>query len=113
MTADALFTDWQHQIIALAKRYAVPTMFEFRHFVVAGGLISYGADPNEAYRQTGNLVGRVLKGEKPADLPVHAAEQVRAGYQHKDREGPRYRGAELDAVARRRGDRMSAAGCVA
>ncbi len=70
ITADALFTDRQHQIVALAKRYAVPTIYEFRHFVVAGGLISYGPDPHDSYRQTGNLVGRILKGEKPADLPV-------------------------------------------
>jgi putative ABC transport system substrate-binding protein len=70
MTADSLFTDRGHQIIALAKRYAVPMMYEFRHFVVAGGLFSYGPDPHDSYRQTGNLVGRILKGEKPADLPV-------------------------------------------
>jgi putative ABC transport system substrate-binding protein len=70
MTADALFTDQEHQIVALAKRYAVPTIYEFRHFVVAGGLISYGPDPRDAYRQAGSLVGRVLKGERPADLPV-------------------------------------------
>jgi len=70
ITADALFTDRQHQIVALAKRYAVPTIYEFRHFVVAGGLFSYGPDPHDSYRQAGNLVGRVLKGEKPADLPV-------------------------------------------
>src|SRR5205085_570267 len=70
ITADALFTDRQHQIVALAKRYAVPTIYEFRHFVVAGGLISYGPDPHDSYRQTGSLVGRILKGEKPADLPV-------------------------------------------
>jgi putative ABC transport system substrate-binding protein len=69
ITADALFTD-RHQIVALAKRYAVPTIYEFRHFVVAGGLISYGPDPHDSYRQTGSLVGRILKGEKPADLPV-------------------------------------------
>jgi putative tryptophan/tyrosine transport system substrate-binding protein len=70
ITADALFTDRQHQIVALAKRYAVPTIYEFHHFVVAGGLISYGPDPHDSYRQAGSLVGRVLKGEKPADLPV-------------------------------------------
>jgi putative ABC transport system substrate-binding protein len=69
-TADALFTERQHQIVALAKRYAVPTIYEFRHFVVAGGLFSYGPDPHDSYRQAGNLVGRVLKGERPADLPV-------------------------------------------
>jgi putative ABC transport system substrate-binding protein len=70
MTADTLFTDRQDQIIALAKRYAIPTIYEFRHFVAAGGLISYGPDILDSYRQTGNLVGRILKGEKPADLPV-------------------------------------------
>jgi putative ABC transport system substrate-binding protein len=70
ITADALFNDRQHQIVALAKLYAVPTIYEFRHYVVAGGLLSYGPDSNDAYRQTGNLVGRILKGEKPADLPV-------------------------------------------
>ena len=70
ITADSLFTDRQHQIVAMAKHYAMPTIYEFRHFVVAGGLISYGSDPHDSYRQTGNLVGRILKGEKPADLPV-------------------------------------------
>jgi putative tryptophan/tyrosine transport system substrate-binding protein len=70
MTADALFTDRRHRVVALAKLYAVPTIYEFRHFVEAGGLFSYGPDPNASYRQTGNLVGRILKGERPADLPV-------------------------------------------
>jgi putative ABC transport system substrate-binding protein len=70
ITADALFTDRRHQIIALAKLHAVPTIYEFRHFVVAGGLFSYGPDPGAAYRQAGNLVGRILKGERPGDLPV-------------------------------------------
>jgi putative ABC transport system substrate-binding protein len=70
MTADTLFADRHDQIIALAKRYAVPTIYEFRYYVVAGGLASYGPDIVDAYRQTGNLVGRILKGEKPSDLPV-------------------------------------------
>jgi ABC-type uncharacterized transport system substrate-binding protein len=69
MTADALFTDRQHQIVPLAKRYGVPTIYEFRHYVMAGGLFSYGPDPNDSYRQTGNLVGRILKARSPPIFP--------------------------------------------
>jgi len=77
MTADALFTDRQHQIVALAKHYAVPTIYEFRHFVAAGGLFSYGPDPNTSYRQTGSLVGQRREARRSSG---HAAEQVRAGH---------------------------------
>jgi ABC-type uncharacterized transport system substrate-binding protein len=58
------------QIIALAKRYAVPTMHSSREFALAGGLISYGASLADTYRQVGVYAGRILKGMKPEDLPV-------------------------------------------
>jgi putative tryptophan/tyrosine transport system substrate-binding protein len=70
ITADALFTENRDQIAALARRYSVPTMFQFREFAAAGGLMSYGSRFGEAYRQAGILAGRILRGEKPADLPV-------------------------------------------
>ena len=70
ISTDALFNDRRDQIVALAKRNSVPTVYEFRQSVVAGGLMSYGASDLDSYHQTGILVGRVLKGEKPADLPV-------------------------------------------
>jgi len=57
-------------IIALAKRYAVPTMHSSREFALAGGLMSYGASLADTYRQVGLYAGRILKGMKPADLPV-------------------------------------------
>jgi putative tryptophan/tyrosine transport system substrate-binding protein len=57
------------QIITLTKRYAMPTIYELRQFVDAGGLMSYGTNINDAYRAAGDYVGRILKGEKPADLP--------------------------------------------
>jgi putative tryptophan/tyrosine transport system substrate-binding protein len=70
ITADGLFADHIDQMAALARRYSVPATFQFREFPAAGGLMSYGPAFGEAYRQAGILAGRILKGEKPADLPV-------------------------------------------
>src|SRR5436190_1223328 len=67
---DVFFTNLREQIVALAARHAVPTIYAFRQFAESGGLISYSTDLIEVYRQIGVYVGRVLKGEKPADLPV-------------------------------------------
>ena len=60
-------------IISLAARYRMPATYPFRFFVADGGLVSYGADPIKFYRQAAGYVDRILKGEKPADLPVQAA----------------------------------------
>ena len=57
-------------IVDLTIRYAVPTVFADREQAEAGGLISYGASRPDAYRQAGNYIGRILKGERPGDLPV-------------------------------------------
>jgi putative tryptophan/tyrosine transport system substrate-binding protein len=64
------------QLIALAAGYAIPTMYQSPEFVVAGGLISYGMGLIEDYRQIGLYAGRILKGEKPANLPVIQATKL-------------------------------------
>jgi putative ABC transport system substrate-binding protein len=74
---DPFFTSQREQLAALTVRHAVPAISGYgREFAAAGGLLSYGADVADAYRLTGNYTGRVLKGEKPADLPVQQATKV-------------------------------------
>ena len=68
--SDLFLDSRRDQIIGLAARYAVPTIFELRHFVAAGGLMSYGPSLFEAFRQMGIYTGKILHGAKPADLPV-------------------------------------------
>ena len=70
MPADPFFNGHRNEIVALAAHHAVPTFYELRDFVIAGGLISYGASLANAYRQVGVYVGRILKGDKAGDLPV-------------------------------------------
>ena len=73
---DALFTGRTAQLAALAIQRAVPTVYKGRDFAAAGGLLSYGADFTATYRLAGTYTGRVLKGEKPADLPVQQATKI-------------------------------------
>jgi putative ABC transport system substrate-binding protein len=73
---DALFNSRTEQLGTLALRHAMPTVFQFREFAAAGGLASYSSNPYDAARLVGVYTGRILKGEKPADLPVQRATKV-------------------------------------
>jgi putative ABC transport system substrate-binding protein len=76
VSSDNLFTDRPVRLVALAARHAIPTIYPYRWFAAAGGLMSYGADLGDAYRLVGTYAGRILKGAKPADLPVQQVVKV-------------------------------------
>jgi putative ABC transport system substrate-binding protein len=73
---DPFFSGRTEQLAALALHHAVPTIYQNRDFAVAGGLLSYGADFRDAFRLAGNYTGRLLKGDKPAELPVQQTTKV-------------------------------------
>lgn len=70
VAADPFYDPRRNRLIALSAQYAIPTMYHFRDFPLAGGLACYGASISDLYRQVGVYVGRILNGDKPADLPV-------------------------------------------
>jgi len=70
------FTSQSEKLAALTVRHAVPAVFQYHEFAAAGGLLNYGSDATDAYRLAGIYTGRVLKGERPADLPVQQATKV-------------------------------------
>jgi len=76
VSSDNLFTDRPVRLVVLAARHAIPAIYPYREFPVAGGLMSYGPDLGDAYRLVGTYAGRILKGAKPADLPVQQTVKV-------------------------------------
>ena len=76
INTDAFFFSQRDQLIALAKRYAIPVIFDRREFAEAGGLMSYGGSVTDVYRLAGIYTGRILDGKKPADLPVQQSTKV-------------------------------------
>ena len=95
-------------IIALANRYKLPAIYPSRFFAKDGGLVSFGPNFIDEFKSAASYVDRILKGEKPADLPRAGANQVRTGDQPQDREGARPRNSADAARPRRRGHRMTA-----
>jgi putative ABC transport system substrate-binding protein len=76
IVADAFFNSQSEQLGALTLRHALPTIFQYPEFTDAGGLMSYSGSNADSYRWAGNYSGRILKGEKPADLPVQQSTKV-------------------------------------
>jgi ABC-type uncharacterized transport system substrate-binding protein len=108
---DGFFNARRVQFATLATHYRIPASYGAREFVESGGLMSYGTDLLDMYRQVGVYTGRILKGANPADLPI--VQSIRVRHQRASSEIARPRSAQRAAVARRRGDRIGANCCAA
>ena len=106
VTASVLAQVHRDLIITLAARHRLPAVYPYRFFITSGGLISYGPDPIDQYRRAAGYVDRILKGEKPADLPVQAPTKYETGDQPQDRQGARPHHPGNAVGHRRRGDPM-------
>ena len=106
VTASPSGTVHRELIIALAARHKLPAVYWQRFYRASGGLMSYGPDLLDQFRRAAGYVDRILKGEKPADLPVQAPTKYELVDQPQDRQGARPHRAAVTARPRRRGDRM-------
>jgi putative tryptophan/tyrosine transport system substrate-binding protein len=101
--ADPFFNSQRAQFVELVMRYSIPTIYVWREFVVVGGLMSYGDNFADGYRQIGVYVGRILNGAKPADLPVIRPTKFELVIESQDRQGARSQ-RPADAARHRRRD---------
>ena len=104
ISSDQFFTSHRVQFAALAMRYRVPAIYSYRSFAEAGGLMSYGPSLPDQYLKLGVYTGRILKGEKPADLPVMRPTKFELVIKSQDRQGARSHRSGQVARRRRRGN---------
>ena len=109
VNGDPFFVNRRDQLAALAARYSLPATYALREHAVAGGLISYGTDLTQAYHQVGVLAGRILRGEKAADMPVEQPTKFQLVVNLKTAKTIGMDVPAIDHGARRRGDRIVAA----